>query len=270
MKQKGGKMGFYPINTEVLKFDVNKDVEEIRFNHYIVQKENYQRLKNTLIKGQFYLAINSVKDDLNISYAKAQRLIQKFVKLGIIINVFKPGQGSTELSIYKYNSCLKSDNDNDSENDNESDNDKASNYKGLKSDSDNDNENDNESDNSKKEDIKKNYKKENIYSHWNNKEIIVHKSLTKDMEKAIEKVLKKYSENEIVQAIDSYSEILESDFYFNYKWSLADFLNRKNGLTTFMEEGTNKVNYDEHLAKQLKEKKNGTEKPKEIHLRGWD
>jgi len=84
----------------------------------------------------------------------------------------------------------------------------------------------------------------NIYSHWNSKKIIIHKLLTKDMEKAIEKVLKKYSENEIVQAIDTYSEILESDFYFNYKWSLMDFMNRKNGLITFMEDGSNKVNYE--------------------------
>lgn len=84
----------------------------------------------------------------------------------------------------------------------------------------------------------------NIYSHWNSKKIIVHKSLTKDTEKTIEKALKKYSEDEIVQAINTYSEILESEFYFNYKWSLVDFLNRKNGISTFMEEGSNKANYE--------------------------
>nr|WP_243184366.1 helix-turn-helix domain-containing protein [Clostridium beijerinckii] len=91
-------------------------------------------------------------------------------------------------------------------------------------------------------------KENNIYSHifeyWNSKKIIVHKSLTKEIEKAIEKVLKKYSEIEIVQAIDIYSEILESDFYFNYKWSLIDFLSRKNGISTFMEDGSNKANYE--------------------------
>lgn len=84
----------------------------------------------------------------------------------------------------------------------------------------------------------------NIYSYWNSKKIIVHKSINKDIERAIEKVLKKYSEDEIVQAIDNYSEILESDFYFNYKWSLVDFLNRKNGISSFMEEGSNKANYE--------------------------
>lgn len=95
---------------------------------------------------------------------------------------------------------------------------------------------------------KKTIKENNIYSHifdyWNGKKIIVHKSINKDIEKAIEKVLKKYSEVEIVQAIDTYSEILESGFYFNYRWSLVDFLNRKNGISTFMEDGSNKANYE--------------------------
>lgn len=117
--------------------------------------------------------------------------------------------------------------------------------------------------------IKENIK-ENIYSHWNSKEIIFHKSLTSDMEKAIEKVLKKYSENEIVQAINTYSEILQSDFYFNYKWSLVDFLNRKNAISTFMEDGSNKANYDQYLAKKSKEKNNVTKDSKVINLRGWD
>lgn len=83
----------------------------------------------------------------------------------------------------------------------------------------------------------------NIYSHWNSKKIIVHRSINSDMKKAIEKALKKYSENEIVQAINIYSEILESEFYFNYTWSLTDFLNRKNGISSFMQDGSNTINY---------------------------
>ncbi len=119
--------------------------------------------------------------------------------------------------------------------------------------------------------ISKNISINNIYSHWNDRKIIVHKSLTNDMEKAIEKALKKYSENEIVQAISTYSEILESDFYFNYKWSLVDFLNRKNGISTFMEDGSNKANYDDYLSKKMKGKDNNNEKQRnEIKLRGWD
>lgn len=114
--------------------------------------------------------------------------------------------------------------------------------------------------------IKEKEKENNIYSHWNSKEIIVHKSLTKDIDKAIEKALKKYSEEEIVQAIDIYAEILQSDFYFNYKWSLADFLNRKNGIDTFMEEGSNKANYNQWKSKESNN--SGDDKP--TKLLGWD
>jgi hypothetical protein len=95
----------------------------------------------------------------------------------------------------------------------------------------------------------------NIYSHWNSKKIIVHKSLNKDMEKAVEKALKKYSEAEIVQAIDTYSEILGSDFYFSYKWSLVDFLNRQKGISTFMNDGSNKINYEDYKKKSIQTKK---------------
>lgn len=89
--------------------------------------------------------------------------------------------------------------------------------------------------------------KKNIYSdifnHWNSKKIIVHRELTKEIEKAIEKSLKEYPKEEIFKAIDIYSEILNSEYYFNYKWTLKDFLNRKNGISSFMEDGSNKVNY---------------------------
>lgn len=86
--------------------------------------------------------------------------------------------------------------------------------------------------------------KENIYSHWNSKNIINHKSLTSDIEKAIEKAVKKYSEEDIIQAINNYADILSSEFYFSYKWSLRDFLNRNNGISTFMNDGSNKANFD--------------------------
>jgi hypothetical protein len=85
----------------------------------------------------------------------------------------------------------------------------------------------------------------NIYIYWNSKKIIVHKRLTKEIKAAINKTVKNYSVENIQQAIDVYKEILDSKFYFDYKWSLVDFLNRKNGISTFMDEGSNKANYEE-------------------------
>ncbi|WP_338595605.1 hypothetical protein QJR28_02275 [Clostridium baratii] len=112
---------------------------------------------------------------------------------------------------------------------------------------------------SKKKEIKEECSKDikTIFDCWNSKGIIKHKTLSPVIKKAIDKVLKNYKLDEIVQAINTYSEILNSQFYFNYKWSLSDFLNRKNGISTFMKEGSNKVNYEEW---KKGERKNGNTK----------
>lgn len=83
-----------------------------------------------------------------------------------------------------------------------------------------------------------------IFDYWNSKGIIKHKELKEDTKKAIKKATKSYSIDEIKQAIDIYSEILNSGYYFTYKWSLKDFLSRNNGISTFMEEGSNRANYE--------------------------
>lgn len=98
--------GFYKVNNEVLKMDVIKNKDEILFNHYLMQQENIQRLKNELPKGQFYLAKRSVALKLGIDNTKAQRLITKFVKLNIITPI-KKSNNRTTPSIYLYNSIEK-------------------------------------------------------------------------------------------------------------------------------------------------------------------
>lgn len=45
-----------------------------------MQKENLQRLKGWLPKGQFYLSRLDVAINLEITESKAQRLITKFIK----------------------------------------------------------------------------------------------------------------------------------------------------------------------------------------------
>ena len=98
---------------------------------------------------------------------------------------------------------------------------------------------------------------EDIFNYWNSKEIINHKKLTPAIEKAIDKALKIYSKEEMRQAIEIYSEILNSKFYFSYKWHISDFLSRKNGISTFMEDGSNRVNY-EKWKKELDKNENTT------------
>jgi|GEM_PF-4766975 len=86
-------------------------------------------------------------------------------------------------------------------------------------------------------------KEENIYNHWNSKGIIVHKEMTKEIRLVISKALKKYSHDSIFKAIDRYSEVFNSKFFFDYKWSLSDLLSRKNGLPDFMDEGSKWLSY---------------------------
>ena len=89
--------------------------------------------------------------------------------------------------------------------------------------------------------------KNNIYSifeHWNLKEIVKHKELNPAIEKAISKSLEIYSIDEIKQGIDNYNEILKSSYVFNHYWSLNEFLTRERGISTFIDNGINKLNYD--------------------------
>ena len=100
--------GFYKLNNKILKFNISKNKEEILFNHYIMQKENIQRIKNELPKGQFYLTIRTVCNDLEVTYGKARSLINTFEKLKIITLIRKGGKDKAP-SIYLYNSFINND-----------------------------------------------------------------------------------------------------------------------------------------------------------------
>jgi len=114
-------------------------------------------------------------------------------------------------------------------------------------DNDNDNVNDNDNDNVVSKETNNNiYTVGNppveyvgLFDFWNSKpNLIHHKEINEARFKAFKKVLKIYSCDEIHKAIDRYSMILESDYRFTYKWSLEDFLNRKNGISNFLDEGS--------------------------------
>lgn len=72
-----------------------------------------------------------------------------------------------------------------------------------------------------------------------------HKELTKDIAITIQKALKGLSVEEIEEGIKNYSLILKSDYFFNYKWTLKEFLTRKRGISSFLNNGINKINYDQ-------------------------
>jgi hypothetical protein len=91
----------------------------------------------------------------------------------------------------------------------------------------------------------------NIFNYWNSKNIIVHREINDNTSKAIEKALKSYSEEEIKTYIDRYATVINDETYFwHYKWTLVDFLNRKDGISSFTDEGSKWVNYQDHLGKK--------------------
>lgn len=99
--------------------------------------------------------------------------------------------------------------------------------------------------NNKKEEEKEiDHKVQRIFTWWNVKNIIKHSKLNETRIKAIKNKLKDYNVSEIEKAISNYATVLhDNSYYWNYTWSLEDFLNRKNGFTTFLDEGSNWVNY---------------------------
>jgi len=237
---------------------------------WITKKEFGQRLNlnNQLPKGQFYMSIRTVSKDINTTEKIIRRLIREFVELEIIRLVVR-SNNPKKGSIYEYLVQCKKGTVEDIVKTQlgHSRTKEISQFIGGSGHRKGTHEGTMEGTSKNKSKSKENNIYINIYSHWNSKKIRVHKKITDDMCRAIKKALEKYSEEEIVQAINTYDEILKSDFYFNYKWSLTDFLNRKNGVSTFMDEGSNKNNYDEYLLKNRNRKDNKNNSKK---LRGWD
>ena len=72
---------------------------------------------------------------------------------------------------------------------------------------------------------------------WNAEGIITHKKVTTRMKKVIDKVIKNadYTQEEIFTAFKNYAQIIYSPGHFwDYKWTMEDFLNR--GLHKFVDE----------------------------------
>lgn len=84
----------------------------------------------------------------------------------------------------------------------------------------------------------------NIFDYWNSKEIIKHKELKEDIVKSIEKCLKTYTEEQIKTYIDRYNMVIkDTNYFFDYKWTLKEFLSRKDGISSFTEEGSKWMSY---------------------------
>lgn len=109
-------MSFYQTNNKILSksingaetIDFNKypDLLDILFNHWISQKENYNRLNDNISRGQFEMSRSIVMDTFGIKETKAKNLIKRFVD-DEIIKLKKRGNSSSKKSIYVYLSVLE-------------------------------------------------------------------------------------------------------------------------------------------------------------------
>lgn len=64
-----------------------------------------------------------------------------------------------------------------------------------------------------------------VFEHWNSKEIIVHRKANAKMISHINARLEDYDLESVLEAIDNYKTIVDSDeYYFNYRWTLQDFM----------------------------------------------
>lgn len=99
-----------------------------------------------------------------------------------------------------------------------------------------------------------------IFDYWISKNIKKHRNLTNDMKKAIDKTLKEYSKDEILEAINNYSIMYNDQSYqwCSYQWGLNEFLIRKDKdgirqLGLFLNDGSKYLNYLK--TKEMKQKK---------------
>lgn len=98
-----------------------------------------------------------------------------------------------------------------------------------------------------------------ILKFWNSKKIIVHRE-TDELLENIGKIIKKrnYKQEDIIQAIENYSIVLANDkFFFKYKWSIENFLDRKKALPSFLDGGENWENYKQRDIVNISERGKG-------------
>jgi len=68
-----------------------------------------------------------------------------------------------------------------------------------------------------------------VFNFWNSLNIINHKVEPDNFRKLLDKKIKKYNIETIKQTMKKYSEVvLWKNYWFNYKWTLQEFLSRKN------------------------------------------
>lgn len=70
---------------------------------------------------------------------------------------------------------------------------------------------------------------------WNAEKIKVHAKFPSDAETVLEKLIAEFSLDDVLKGIQVYGEVFRrKDTFFNWPWTLSEFLRRKNGCRVFM------------------------------------
>ncbi|WP_343009825.1 hypothetical protein [Clostridium celatum] len=255
---------YHKIDSRILEYDI--DSVEFKFGMWITKKEFGQRLNQnkSLPKGQFFMSVRVVAKDIEITEKIARRLIKQFTKLDII-RLVSSSKNPQQGSIYEYLVQIEegtvkdtvkaqlghSKNEEVSVFEDEEGHSKGTSKGTMEGTS-----------------KKKSKRKENIYNSifdfWISKNIKKHRSITVSIKKSIDKTLKEYSKDEIIEAINNYGDMLNSDYeYCSYKWGLDEFLiktdkDRTRQLPKFLNDGSKYLNYlswkSKNNPKETKEK----------------
>ncbi|EGT2192192.1 hypothetical protein GM168_10250 [Clostridium perfringens] len=254
------KLMFFQDFTDNVRRIFNDNIVKYNVLSWIIFNTNYSQEFQGLKARECYFSYSILEEKLNITRYKLQRIMKELINEGFIEWVSK-SKSKGESSILKLNFQygleygLEYGLQYGSYTENTSINGNINTVDNMVYNTDNHTLSKKHISKKQSNNIYSSKDVEEMFNYWNNKKIIKHKELKDDTKRAINKAIKNYSIDEIKQAIDIYSEILKSDYYFNYKWSLKDFLNRSNGISTFMEDGSNKANYEEWKNKDKQKEK---------------
>lgn len=226
--------GFFKINRQIFNSDIWIKPFELRFFIYLIGRarwktepiRKYQNYGFMIKKGQYLRSFRKLQTDLEYrannqliepSLSRIKTAIKRLENQDRITTETTPlGTLFTVVNYLKYQDL-------------QSNNPEAENTPRTPPE---------HPENNKERRIKKeklNTQIEKIYNHWLKKCADINKArLTKRLKKRIQTKLKKWKVDKIITAIDHYSEIYQSDWYYSHNFTLFKFIKQGNGAPRFV------------------------------------
>lgn len=247
-------MFFRAFDEEVRKI-FNEDKDKYLVMSWIIFKTNYQDEYNGLKENQCYFSYSVIEEELSINHRQMLKIIKELEKNSFISWEFKSKTKYKKSILNLLNGRTSKCTDERTskgtsktiENTNVIDDSVLVNEPvNVLSSRNSISKNISNNIYSDKKEVPKEYIE--IFDYWNSLKIVKHTKITPGIEKAIKKALKEYDINTIKIGIKNYNRIIKDDsYYFNYKWTLENFLTRAKGIKEFLEEGQQYINYSSNV-----------------------